>query len=104
MLALAWERAAGCAPGGHFAPCLDSARTTEEEPTTSRSGPSGSRRSRACSGRRLPDRIGTYRQTVRRWKDRGMRPSNQHWKALVEVVDSLGLGHLFTESEEAPRR
>ena len=30
-----------------------------------------------------------------------MRPSNQHWKALVELADSLGLGHLFTESEEA---
>ena len=42
-------------------------------------------------------RIGTYRHTVWRWKDRGVRPSNQHWKALVGLAYSLGLGHLFTD-------
>ena len=42
-------------------------------------------------------RLGTYRHTVWRWKDRGVRPSNQHWRALLALADSLGLGGLFID-------
>ena len=41
-------------------------------------------------------RLETYRHTVRRWADCGVRPNYRHRKALVELADSLGLGHLFT--------
>ena len=41
-------------------------------------------------------RIGTYRHTVWRWKDRRVRPSNQHRRALLALADSLRLGGLFT--------
>ena len=53
---------ASCCPLGRLAQCRDSALTTAQaptpSPTTSRSGWSGSRRSRACRGRRLPDASG----------------------------------------------
>ena len=42
-------------------------------------------------------RIGTYRHMVWRWKDRRVRLNNHHWKALVDLANSLGLGHLFTD-------
>ena len=48
--------------------------------------------SRSEIGRRL----GTYRNTVWRWKEGRAHPSYQHRKALVELADSLDLGHLFT--------
>ena len=85
----AWERVARCAPGG-LARCLDSAYSTADKPTTSpptsRSGWSGSRRSRACCGRRLhagsaPPRCesrcatmmcGPERRGIRRWPSRGL--------------------------------
>ena len=42
-------------------------------------------------------RLEIYRHTVWRWAEGGVRPNHQHRKALLEVADSLGLGHLFTE-------
>ena len=42
-------------------------------------------------------RLGTYRHTVWRWWKAGVRPGQHHLKALLDLVDNLGLGHLFTE-------
>ena len=42
-------------------------------------------------------RIGTYRNIVWRWKEGLARPNNQHRKALLELDDSMALGHLFTD-------
>ena len=42
-------------------------------------------------------RIGTYRNTVWLWKEGRTRPNYQHRKALLELADSLGLAHLFTD-------
>ena len=35
--------------------------------------------------------------TVWRWWKAGVRPGQHHLKALLDLVDNLGLGHLFTE-------
>ena len=43
----------------------------------------------------LARRLGTDPDTVRRWRDKEVRPSTQHFAALLKVADSLGLGHLF---------
>ena len=40
--------------------------------------------------------LGTYRHTVWRWASGRARPNYQHRKALVELADGMGLGHLFT--------
>ena len=42
-------------------------------------------------------RLETYRHTVWRWTEGRVQPNHQHRKALVELADSLGLGHLFTD-------
>ena len=42
-------------------------------------------------------RLETYRHTVGRWCKAGVRPNQHHMKALLELADSLGLGHLLTE-------
>ncbi len=42
-------------------------------------------------------RLETYRHTVWRWAGGCVWPNRHHMKALVELADSLGLGHLFTE-------
>ena len=42
-------------------------------------------------------RLGTYRHTVWRWAEGKVRPNYQHRKALLELADSMGLGHLFTD-------
>ena len=46
-------------------------------------------------------RLGTYRHTVWRWAEGRARPNHQHRKALMELADSLGLGHIFTEQRTA---
>ena len=40
---------------------------------------------------------GTDPHTIRRWRDEGVRPSTRHMIALLNLADSLGLGHLFTD-------
>ena len=45
----------------------------------------------------LHRRIGADPETVRRWRDKGVRPSTQHFAALLVVADSFGLGHLFRD-------
>ena len=35
--------------------------------------------------------------TVWRWWKAGVRPGQHHLKALLDLADNLGLGHLFTE-------
>ena len=42
-------------------------------------------------------RLGTYRHTVWRWAEGKARPYFQHRKALMELADNMGLGHLFAE-------
>ena len=46
-------------------------------------------------------RLETYRHTVWRWAEGRVRPNHQHRKALLELVDSLDLGHIFTEQGTA---
>ena len=45
----------------------------------------------------LNGRLDTHPETMRRWRDKGVRPSTRHYAALVKLADSLGLGHIFTE-------
>ena len=45
----------------------------------------------------LNRRLGTHPQTVRRWKQGRARPSTRHMMALLDLADSLGLGHIFTD-------
>ena len=40
-------------------------------------------------------RLGTYPHTVWLWKEGKSRPNPQHQKALVQLAESMGLGHLF---------
>ena len=47
----------------------------------------------------IAGRLGTYRNTVWRWATGGARPNDQHRRALWELADSMGLGHIFTEQE-----
>ena len=42
-------------------------------------------------------RLGTYRHTVGRWADGGVRPNQQHMRALLDLADDFGLSYLFTE-------
>ena len=42
-------------------------------------------------------RIGTYRNTVRRWKEGLSRPNTAHMMALLELAGDLGLAHIFTD-------
>ena len=42
-------------------------------------------------------RLGADRETVRRWRDKGVRPSTQYYAAILVVADSFGLGHLFRD-------
>ena len=45
----------------------------------------------------LHRRLGADPETIRRWRDKGVRPSTQYYAALLVVSDSFGLGHLFTD-------
>jgi ribosome-binding protein aMBF1 (putative translation factor) len=42
-------------------------------------------------------RLETYRNIVWRWKEGLARPNKHHRKDLLELADSMALGHLFTE-------
>ena len=42
----------------------------------------------------LNHRLDTDPETVRHWRDKGVRPNARHMKALQDLADSLGLGHL----------
>ncbi len=42
-------------------------------------------------------RIGTYRSTVSRWKRGEGRPNMKHMMALLDLAESLGLRHIFTD-------
>ncbi len=42
-------------------------------------------------------RLGTYRHTVWRWAEGRTRPNYQHRRALYELAESMGLGHLLTD-------
>ena len=42
-------------------------------------------------------RIGTYRHTVWRWKEGRGRPNVEHMMALLDLAESLGLRHIFTD-------
>ena len=40
-------------------------------------------------------RLGTHPETVRRWRDKDVRPSTRNMMALQRMADSLGLGDIF---------
>ena len=42
-------------------------------------------------------RLGTCPYTVRRWWKKGLRPSTRHMMSLLDLANSLGLAHLFTD-------
>ena len=42
-------------------------------------------------------RLDTDPETVRRWRDKGVRPSTRHMMALVALANSLGLDHIPLE-------
>ena len=75
--------------------------TTKEEPTTFPDDfPQRLVRFREESGlswSEIARRLETYRHTVWRWAEGRVRPNYQHRKALMELAESLGLGHLFTD-------
>ena len=41
-------------------------------------------------------RLRVDRETVRRWRKKGVHPTGEHLMALLALADSFGLGHLFT--------
>ena len=41
-------------------------------------------------------RLGTYRNTVWRWKEGLSRPNYWYWRALLELAEDLGLAHILT--------
>ena len=45
----------------------------------------------------LNRRLGVHPQTTRRWKKGRARPSMRHMMALLDLVDDLGLGDIFTD-------
>ncbi len=45
----------------------------------------------------LGRRLGVDRETIRRWRDRGVVPCTRNYVALLAVADSFGLGHLFRD-------
>ncbi len=42
-------------------------------------------------------RIETYPLTIRRWRSEGVRPNQRYLTALLDLADSLDLGHVFTD-------
>ena len=42
-------------------------------------------------------RLGADRETVRRWRKKGVLPSTRHYAALLALADSFGLGHIFRD-------
>ena len=45
----------------------------------------------------LNHRLDTHPETVRRWRDKGVRPSTRHMLALLELANSLGPDHIPLE-------
>ncbi len=50
----------------------------------------------------LSRRLGTHPQTLRRWRDDGVRPNGRHLMALLRLAASLGLDHLLTTGASRP--
>ncbi len=42
-------------------------------------------------------RLGVDRETLRRWRDKGVRPNAEHLVALLALADSFGLGYIFRD-------
>ena len=40
-------------------------------------------------------RTGTSAQTIRRWREDGIRPNARHLLALQDLADGMGLGHML---------
>ena len=96
-----WQRRDGEARGRTGAPCHDSAhgtsRITYVLPDDFPQRLERFQEESGLSWLEIARRIGTYRHTVWRWKEGRVRPNYQHRKALLELTDSMGLGHLFTD-------
>ena len=50
----------------------------------------------------LSRRLGTHPQTVRRWRNDGVRPGGRHLMALLALAGSLGLDHLLAPANGRP--
>ena len=42
-------------------------------------------------------RLGAHPVTIRRWRFKGVRPNVAYQAALLELADSLDLGHIFAD-------
>ena len=48
----------------------------------------------------FPQRLVRFKddaETTRRWREKGVLPNTQNYAALLQMADSLGLGHLFRD-------
>ena len=50
----------------------------------------------------LSRRLGTHPQTLRRWRNEGVRPNARHLMALLALAGSLGLDHLLASGDGRP--
>ena len=42
-------------------------------------------------------RLDVHPETERRWREKGVLPNTGNYAALLQMADSLGLGHLFRD-------
>ena len=75
----------------------DCQRGARNEPAGSTQACSNPQEESGLSWSEIARRLETYRHTVWRWAEGRTRPNHQHRKALVELADSLGLGHLLAD-------
>ena len=42
-------------------------------------------------------RLDVHPETARRWREKDVLPNTRNYAALLQVADSLGLGHIFRD-------
>ena len=42
-------------------------------------------------------RLDVHPETARRWREKDVLPNTRNYSALLQMADSLGLGHLFRD-------
>ena len=55
------------------------------------------RHASALTWAEIARRLGVSPTTIRRWRRGRVRPNFRHMKALQDLADSLGIGHLLTD-------
>ena len=88
-------------PEGPAVPCRDSAFITAEDPLasqpTSLSAWCGSKEESDLPWAEIHRGLDVHPETARRWREKGVLPNTQNYAALLQIADSLGLGHLFRD-------